>query len=262
MAQQTRKWNPGDAANTFVRVILSDAGTKLGGLTEPEWNRTLDFFGGRCAYTGETLLGGLIERDHAIPMNRAHGGLHLYGNVVPATAQANVRKGGRHYRDFVEDADRLAQIENFITQSGYWERVSVFGDLRRYCEAQYRAVDALCRVNSQYLASLLPEDLEDRATSVPEPPDSPSASRRHGHSLPIAFDPPSPQKFKEQLLLQKMAWIVEIYLDGRRVVQPWNASKISQTSIVVRNIRSRPRYRQGAWQREGIQSLIVSIRQP
>ena len=24
--QQSRRWNPGDAANVFVRVILSDAG--------------------------------------------------------------------------------------------------------------------------------------------------------------------------------------------------------------------------------------------
>ena len=37
MARQTRKWNPGDAANTFIRVILSDAGTILGGITEDEW---------------------------------------------------------------------------------------------------------------------------------------------------------------------------------------------------------------------------------
>ena len=37
MARQTRRWNPGDAANTLVRVILSDAGALLGGLTEREW---------------------------------------------------------------------------------------------------------------------------------------------------------------------------------------------------------------------------------
>ena len=42
MAQQTRKWNPGDAANVFVRVILSDAGARLGGLTDEEWQETLD----------------------------------------------------------------------------------------------------------------------------------------------------------------------------------------------------------------------------
>ena len=43
----------------------------------------------------------------------------------------------------------------------------MFGDLRRYCDAQYRAIDALCRVNRQYLASLLPEDLDDGLGSDP-----------------------------------------------------------------------------------------------
>ena len=44
MAKETRRWNPGDAANTFVRVILSDAGARRGGLTETEWDETLKWF--------------------------------------------------------------------------------------------------------------------------------------------------------------------------------------------------------------------------
>ena len=60
MAQQTRKWNPGDAANAFVRVILTDAGTMLGGLKDDEWEKTLDWFAGRCAYTDETLVDGHV----------------------------------------------------------------------------------------------------------------------------------------------------------------------------------------------------------
>ena len=72
MAQQTRKWNPGDAANAFVRVILSDAGTMLGGMKDDEWEKTLAWFAGRCAYTDETLVDGHVDRDHAIPMNRTH----------------------------------------------------------------------------------------------------------------------------------------------------------------------------------------------
>ena len=161
MAQQMKRWNPGDAANAFVRVILSDAGARLGGLTETEWDKTLLRFDWRCAYTGEALVDGRMDRDHAIPMNRTHCGLHLYGNVLPATKEANRQKAGKHYRDFVEDPDRLERIESFVRESGYWEQVSVFGDLQRYCEAQYRSIDALCRVNRQYLDSLLPEHLDD-----------------------------------------------------------------------------------------------------
>ena len=147
MARQTRKWNPGDAAIAFVRVILSDAATMLGGLKDDEWEKTLDWFARRCAYTDETLVDGHVDRDHAIPMNRTHCGLHLYGNLLPATRDANRRKAGKHYRDFVESPEWLERIESFVRDSGYWERVSVFGDLQRYCEAQYRSVDALCRVN-------------------------------------------------------------------------------------------------------------------
>ena len=44
MARQARKWNPGDAANAFIRTILSDAGTLLGGFTEDEWERTCEYF--------------------------------------------------------------------------------------------------------------------------------------------------------------------------------------------------------------------------
>ena len=168
MAQQVRRWNPGDAANAFVRVILSDAGTMLGGMSDDEWQRTLERFDGRCAYTGEELVEGETDRDHAIPMSRAHCGLHLYGNVLPATRGANRRKAGKHYRDFVEDAERLERIEAFVRESGYWDKVSVFGDLQHYCEAQYRSIDALCRVNRQYLENLTREALEDGPETEPE----------------------------------------------------------------------------------------------
>ena len=55
MARQIRSWNPGDAANAYVRMILSDIGRLVGGLSEAEWDGTLEFFGGRCAYTGRQL---------------------------------------------------------------------------------------------------------------------------------------------------------------------------------------------------------------
>lgn len=260
MAQQTRKWNPGDAANAFVRVILSDAGAKLGGLTEADWDRTLNWFGGRCAYTGVELINGRMDRDHAIPMNRTHCGLHLYGNVVPATKEANRQKAGVHYRDFVEDPDRLGRIESFVRESRYWERVSVFGDLQRYCEAQYRSIDALCRVNRQYLASLLPKDLDDGLGSDPVPVESSAAIQREEEALPITLDPPTTEAFKDALLRQREARIFEIHRDGRTIERRWNASNMSESSNVVGNLRSRPRYRRDAWKRLGIQSLKVSVK--
>ena len=261
MAQQTRQRNPADAANAFVRVVLSEAGEILGGLTETDWNKTLTWFGGRCAYTGDELVEGRMERDHAIPMNRSHCGLHLYGNVLPATGDANRRKAGKHYRDFVEGPDRLERIESFVLESGYWERASVFGNLQRYCEAQYRSIVALCQVNRQYLHSLLPEDVDDGSGSESEGTDSSSANRQEGDVLPIKLNPPMPA-FRDALLREREARIFEMHRDGRTIERRWDAGNMSESSNVVGNLRSRPRYRRGAWKRLGIQSLTVSVKQP
>ena len=262
VAKQTRKTNPGDAANAFVRVILSDAGAMLGGLKEDEWGQSLKWFEGRCAYTGEALVDGDTERDHAVPMNRTHCGLHLYGNVVPATRTANRRKAGSHYREFLKDGEQLERIDAFLRESGYWERVSAFRNLQSYCEAQYRAIDALCRVNRKYLSNLLP--------TAPEGDEKPETSRAesppevHGGTgvLHIVLDPSPETAFKKALLRQRHAWIVEEYRDGRRSVRRWNAANMSESSGIIGNLRSRPQYRKGTWERAGLKSLIVSIREP
>ena len=260
MAKQTRKTNPGDAANAFVRVILSDAGTMLGGVTEDEWRMTLEWFEGRCAYTGQTL--DEMERDHAIPMNRAQCGLHLYGNVVPATKEANRRKAGKHYREFIEDRDRLERIDEFLHESGYWERVADLGDLQRYCEAQYRAIDALCRVNRKYLSSLLPPVEETDDESEIDPAEAAATDDAGANALPIVLEPSPVSAFRTALLRQRHAWIVEIYRDGRREIRRWNAARMTESSGILGNLRSRPRYRKNAWEQLGLKSLSVSIRNP
>ena len=262
MAKQTRKTNPGDAANAFVRVILSDAGAMLGGLTEDEWRKTLEWFDGRCAYTGQTLDEGEMERDHAIPMNRAQCGLHLYGNVVPATKEVNRRKAGKHYREFIEDRVRLERIDEFLRESAYWERVADLGDLQRYCEAQYRAIDALCRVNRKYLTSLLPPVEETDEESEVDPAQMAATEDAGADALPIVLEPSPASAFKTALLRQRHAWIVEIYRDGRREIRRWNAARMSESSGILGNLRSRPRYRKDAWEQLGLKSLIVAIRNP
>ena len=80
--------------------------------------------------------------------------------------------------------------------------------------------------------------------------------------LLIELDPSPASAFLEELLRTKRAWIVELYPDGRREVQPWEAAKMSSSSSVLGNLRSRPRYRAGKWQQHGIASLRVSIEEP
>ena len=83
-----------------------------------------------------------------------------------------------------------------------------------------------------------------------------------GVALPISLDPPNSRDFLEALLLTREAWIEELYADGRREVHHWNASRMSRSSGVINNLRSRPRYRKGNWQIIGIASLRVSVKDP
>ena len=94
------------------------------------------------------------------------------------------------------------------------------------------------------------------------PPASGPRVRAEGVALPIALDPPNSQDFLEALLLTKEAWIVELHADGRREVRRWDASRMGRSSNVIGNLRSRPRYRQGNWQKMGIAGLRVSLERP
>ena len=163
MPKQKRQHHPGDAANAFIRVLLSDAGKLAGGLSDEQWDKTLEYFDYRCAYTGEKLTKDSAEQEHAIPINRDHCGLHLYGNVLPSTKRANRAKGPRGYRDFVDNAERLQKIEEFMEMSGYHQRAKPFQGLQAYCETQYGVIKALCTANTNYLEKLLPEDVAEQA---------------------------------------------------------------------------------------------------
>ena len=65
MAKRMRSNNPGDAANAFVRVLLSDAGELAGGLDAKQWDETLEFFGCRCAYTGKSVTPHILASSHS-----------------------------------------------------------------------------------------------------------------------------------------------------------------------------------------------------
>ena len=83
-----------------------------------------------------------------------------------------------------------------------------------------------------------------------------------GAALAITLDPPSPDAFKAALLRTRKAWIEITYQDGSKKVRPWNAYRISSSSNIIGNLRSRPEFRADAWRRNGIASVQVSIERP
>jgi hypothetical protein len=89
---------------------------------------------------------------------------------------------------------------------------------------------------------------------------SPGASGNECNgTLPIDLEPPDMDKFKSDLLKCRRARIIIRYDDGRVRETVWNADKFRDSSNVMGNLRSRPEFRQGEWQRRGISRLIVQV---
>ncbi len=77
--------------------------------------------------------------------------------------------------------------------------------------------------------------------------------------LPITLTPSPVAEFKRQLLVKRMATISIYFRDGRIEQRPWNASGFTEGSNVMGNLRSRPEFRQGNWQRNGIIKVHVTL---
>ena len=105
----------GNAQNLFIRNILSNLG--LDSFTEGNWNSTKDYFSRKCAYCGaETEL--LIE--HAIPINKEKLGEHRLGNLVPSCKPCNNNKGGKDFREFLEEnTAAISRIEEYMDSRNY-----------------------------------------------------------------------------------------------------------------------------------------------
>lgn len=75
-------------------------------------------------------------------------------------------------------------------------------------------------------------------------------------TLPIEFDPDL-AGFKASILVTRRAEIFIYYASGDFRVKDWKASRISTDSDIIGNLRSRKEFRQGAWQRAGIERIVL-----
>ena len=78
-------------------------------------------------------------------------------------------------------------------------------------------------------------------------------------SLRLTFNPRDPERdFKQALLEQKHAWFTVTFDDGEVHYRRWSAPRMTRTSDVVANVRSRFRH----WRDAKIKSVHVSIDPP
>lgn len=97
-----KNMNYGDASNTSVRVYLTQAGIKfdkqngLDSLNGKGYEKhraiALEFQNSCCFYCDKPFEEENRDRDHVIPMNQEHGGIHCWGNVVYCCSKCNKEK--------------------------------------------------------------------------------------------------------------------------------------------------------------------------
>lgn len=78
-------------------------------------------------------------------------------------------------------------------------------------------------------------------------------------TLEIEFTPNDILEFKELLLLHQRAYIITYYQNNTKEIREWNASRMTEKSDIIGNLRSRPEFRQGNWQALNIKRVEVSI---
>lgn len=77
--------------------------------------------------------------------------------------------------------------------------------------------------------------------------------------LSIELNPELESEFKQLLLEKKQAFITTFYENGTSEQRIWKANSFKESSGVMGNLRSRPEFRNGNWQENGIEKVYVSI---
>lgn len=121
-----------------------------------------------------------------------------------------------------------------------------------------RAILILCQAcHRRYDSPGPPADVVDDATVVR--PAQQDGTPARGDVLPISLFPPGHEEFKDRLLDRGEAGIEILYEDGSVDRRTWRISRFTRDSNVYGNLRSRPEFRQGVWQHNGIVKVNVRV---
>lgn len=77
--------------------------------------------------------------------------------------------------------------------------------------------------------------------------------------LPIDLIPENQNIFRDAFIRAGMAMMTIHFSDGRIERRQWKCRKMSQSSNVLGNLRSKPDFRNGTWQRLGISRVSVEV---
>lgn len=111
MALSKKNHHIANTKNSVVRSILNKISSDIELLTPDIEKNILKHFKNKCAYTGKTLVKKQIHFDHLIPCNKEYGGLYLPGNLVPTSSDINIKKGGKNFKEFINNSDLFSSAE-------------------------------------------------------------------------------------------------------------------------------------------------------
>lgn len=150
MAGTIKRTNPGDVANLFVRCMLSDISDMLGGFSNVELQKTVEYFDYKCPYTGQDISVEYQTHkwvlDHLIPHNRESCGLNLYGNIIVTTREINSKKAAKSFEDFIrfdtqgteeEKEARIQKIRIFQKEAEYFNKIKDINEIKELCKQKY-----------------------------------------------------------------------------------------------------------------------------
>ncbi len=84
-------------------------------------------------------------------------------------------------------------------------------------------------------------------------------SEKSADLLPIELHPHDSNEFLDKILITKNALIKIHYTSGQVEEKIWRVSRLSRTSNILGNLRSRPEFRNNRWQTLGISKVIVQV---
>ena len=141
----------GDAQNIAVRCFLNQFSKQFKYFDNYYRQKTIEYFDNKCPYTGIELTYGNSERDHVIPFNKEFCGLHVYGNILIVSKEANSQKGSKSLEEYLYgDQEKLEKIKQFIKESGYNEIHDKYNhDLKIACNKLYKDIGMVIKNSCQ-----------------------------------------------------------------------------------------------------------------